>query len=136
MAMLKLALSISAGAALAAGIAALPTAAAAQSTPRGEIIVYGDDPCPRSADDEVVVCRRRPAEERYRIPEAYRPSGTRQQSQSWSQKARALVTAGATGVNSCSAVGPGGHVGCVLQKNEEWAAEKEEAETQATAPSK
>ena len=32
------------------------------------VVVYGDDPCPQSTADEVVVCARRPDDERYRIP--------------------------------------------------------------------
>ena len=46
------------GAALAVsgGYAALPAPATAQSQPNiAEIIVYGNDPCPRSTDDKVVV---------------------------------------------------------------------------------
>lgn len=120
--------------ATAALVAVVPQASQAQSTRRGEIIVYGDDPCPRATDDEVTICRRRPAEERYRIPEAYRPSGTRQQSQSWAAQSRAMTTIGATGTLSCSPVGPGGHTGCVLQKNEQWAQEKAEAKAEGKAP--
>ena len=60
--------------ALTAGIAAMPAPATAQdSAPNvAEIIVYGSDPCPRSTDDQVVVCARRPEAERYRIPESLR----------------------------------------------------------------
>lgn len=132
--MLKLALSATAAGALGVTIAALPSVASAQSTPRGEVIVYGTDPCPRSTDDNVVVCVRRKEEERYRIPQAYRETGTRQQNQSWAVQSQAMRSIGATGAMSCSAVGPGGHTGCVLQKNEEWAQEKAEAEAEATAP--
>ena len=68
----------------AVGFAALPAPVAAQAAPNvAEIIVYGSDPCPRSTDDQVVVCARRPEAERYRIPPKMRPSGTPQQMQSW-----------------------------------------------------
>ena len=51
----------------------LPAAPAlAQQTRVSEIIVYGTDPCPRSTDDEIVVCARKPESERFRIPEALR----------------------------------------------------------------
>ena len=89
--------------------------ALAQSATTGEVIVYGDDPCPRSTDDEVVVCVRRPETERYRIPENMRTSGTPQERTAWSVKSRALMNVGNTGINSCSAVGPGGHTGCLVQ---------------------
>jgi hypothetical protein len=109
----RLAISLAATAAVAAGFAVLPAPAAAQQQGIAEIIVYGTDPCPRSTDDKIVVCSRRPESERYRIPEKYRPSGTRQQMEAWSNKAKVLETAGATGVNSCSPVGPGGYTGCL-----------------------
>ena len=99
---------------LAGGYAAFATPAAAQSSV-AEIIVYGNDPCPRSTDDQVVVCARRPETERYRIPERYRPSGPPQVSQSWAAKSKVLETVGDTGTNSCSPVGPGGYTGCLTQ---------------------
>ena len=36
------------------------------------LVVYGNDPCPRSKDDEIVVCARQPESERYRIPRELR----------------------------------------------------------------
>lgn len=113
--MTKLTITLSvAGAALAAGLAAIPAPAIAQNSV-AEIIVYGNDPCPRSTDDAVVVCARRPESERYRIPEQYRPSGPPQAGQSWSAKAKVLETVGDTGTYSCSPVGPGGYTGCLTQ---------------------
>ena len=71
--MTKLILPLAATAALAGALAAVSTPAVAQDTDRiSEIIVYGNDPCPRSTDSEVVVCARKPESERYRIPERYR----------------------------------------------------------------
>jgi hypothetical protein len=99
---------------LAGGMTALPAPAEAQSN-ISEVIVYGNDPCPRSTESEVVVCARKPEAERYRLPEKYRPSGPPQLSQSWANKARQLETVGATGTQSCSPVGPGGFTGCLTQ---------------------
>jgi hypothetical protein len=62
-----------------------------------------------------VVCARRPESERYRIPQKYRPGGTRQESDSWANKAKVIETVGATGINSCSPVGPGGYTGCLTR---------------------
>jgi len=77
--MTKLILPVAAIAAFAGGLAALSAPAAAQDADRiSEIIVYGNDPCPRSTDDEVVVCARKPESERYRIPERFRTGGPRQ----------------------------------------------------------
>lgn len=113
--MTRLMIALSGAAALMAGVSALPAPAEAQANSVSEIIVYGNDPCPRSTDDQVVVCARRPESERYRLPEKYRPSGTRQQKEAWANKARSIETVGATGINSCSPVGPGGYTGCLTQ---------------------
>ena len=106
-----------AAAGLAATMPALiaPTPALAQKSKVSEIIVYGTDPCPRSTEDEVVVCARKPEADRYRIPERYRQSGTRQQRESWANRATAFETYGRTGINSCSPVGPAGFTGCTQQ---------------------
>jgi hypothetical protein len=116
----RLVIGAAALAAAGAGLAALPSPAAAQQQNIAEIIVYGNDPCPRSTDDQVVVCARRPEAERYRIPPKLRPSGTRQQTNSWAQNSKVLETVGATGTNTCSPVGPGGFTGCEAQVINEW----------------
>ena len=114
--MTKLAIPFAAAAVLAAGFAVLPVPASAQTKDKiSEIIVYGADPCPRSTDDDVVVCARKPEADRYRIPERYRSAGPRQLRESWAARAQSFETVGATGINSCSAVGPGGFTGCLAQ---------------------
>src|SRR5437868_8563760 len=113
--MTRLMMTLAATAAMAGGFAALPTPAAAQQS-RSQITVYGADPCPRSTDTQIYVCNRRPEGERYRLPKNQQLQGTRQQRQSWAQQSRALTTVGNTGTGSCSAVGPGGHTGCLIQE--------------------
>ena len=113
--MSKFPATLAAAVGLAAGFAMLPAPAAAQEDRINEIIVYGTDPCPRSTDDEVVVCARKPESERYRIPERLRSGGSLQSRQAWARNAKSFETVGATGINSCSAVGPGGHTGCLQQ---------------------
>jgi hypothetical protein len=113
--MTRLMITLATTAAVAGGMVALPAPAIAQQGNVAEIVVYGSDPCPRSTDDQVVVCARRPEAERYRIPEKLRQSGTRQQTEAWAQKSRVLETVGDTGTNSCSTVGPGGFTGCLTQ---------------------
>jgi len=115
----------------AAFIAALPavvapTPAIAQGGAVSEIIVYGTDPCPRSTEDEVVVCARKPESERYRIPERYRQSGSRQSRESWANRAIAFETYGRTGINSCSPVGPAGFTGCEQQLINQAVKERQE----------
>jgi hypothetical protein len=130
--MTKLMLTLTAGAAAIGGLAVRPAPAAAQAT--NEVIVYGNDPCPRSTDSTVYVCTRRPENQRYRIPETLRESGTRQQRQAWANKSRQIMTAGATGIGSCSAVGPGGSSGCLIQEIRRAKQESQEAAQQGTAP--
>src|SRR5688500_717906 len=133
--MTKLILPFAAVTALAGGLTALSAPAVAQDADRiSEIIVYGDDPCPRSTDDDIVVCARKPESERYRIPERLRTGGPRQTREAWANKARALETVGATGINSCSPVGPGGFSGCLVQVAKQARQETSEAGQQDTAP--
>src|SRR5437868_15544499 len=113
--MTRLMITLAAGTAIAAGLALISVPAQAQQGNVAEIVVYGTDPCPRSTDDQVVVCARRPEAERYRIPEKLRSNGTPQQTQAWAAKSKVLETVGDTGTNSCSTVGPGGFTGCLTQ---------------------
>lgn len=121
---------------LAATLPALvaPAPAFAQNGKISEIIVYGTDPCPRSTDDEVVVCARKPEAERYRIPERYRQSGSRQSRESWANRAIAFETYGRTGINSCSPVGPGGFTGCTQQLINQAVKERKEQAAGAAPP--
>ena len=106
-----------AGALLAAAPAAAqaPAAAAAAEPKISTMIVYGDDACPPSTDDTIVVCARKPEKERYRIPEALRGDPNDPASQAWATRATALEYAGRSGIGSCSPVGPGGASGCFNQ---------------------
>lgn len=113
--MTKLMITLAASAAAAVGFVAHPAPAEAQQGNVAEIIVYGSDPCPRSTDDQVVVCARRPEAERYRIPEKLREGGSPQARNSWANKAKVLETVGDTGTFSCSPVGPGGYTGCLTK---------------------
>jgi hypothetical protein len=119
----------------AGGYAALPAPASAQAQPNiAEIIVYGNDPCPRSTDDQVVVCARRPETERYRIAPKLRQSGTPQQMESWAVRSKSLETAGATGINSCSPVGPAGYTGCLQRLIKEAHGERKQQADEENPP--
>ncbi|MGZ8346832.1 MAG: hypothetical protein ACXWUP_06940, partial [Allosphingosinicella sp.] len=91
----------------------------------GQSIVYGDDPCPAAADDaEIVVCARRPEEERYRIPEALRRS-SRPAETSWTTRTEDLEAAQRdTRPDGCSVVGSFGQSGCTQQMVRDWYAER------------
>lgn len=130
----KLLITLSAAAVAGVGLAMQPSPALAQDSNVAEIVVYGNDPCPRSTDDQVVVCARRPEGERYRIPEKLRPSGTRQQTESWANKAKVIETVGSTGINSCSPVGPGGYTGCLSRVIREARDQRREQAEDSTPP--
>ena len=132
--MLKLSLTLGAAVLGLAGLVAPAAPALAQQTRVSEIIVYGTDPCPRSTDDEVVVCARKPEGERYRIPERFRSPGSRQSRQAWARNAKSFETVGATGINSCSAVGPGGHTGCLQQIINQAREERRQIEEEGSPP--
>ena len=131
--MTRLTIKLAAAAAMAAGSAVLPTAAAAQQS-TSEITVYGTDPCPRSTDTQIYVCNRRPESERYRLPKNQQLQGTRQQRQAWSNKSKQLMTVGNTGTGSCSAVGPGGREGCLTQEINQAKQESQEQQQTSTPP--
>ena len=105
-------------AAAAAILASAATALAQQQTvaePKiDQVIVYGNDPCPPSNDDTIVVCARRSESERYRIPEQLRGLDD-PRSDSWANRAIELQYVGRTGIGSCSPAGPGGMIGCFEQ---------------------
>lgn len=123
------------GTVIGGGLLAAAPATAQQAQQRTrEIIVFGTDPCPRATDDEVVVCARRPEKDRYRLPEALRPSGPPQLSQSWGVRSKALATIGQTGPGTCSGVGPGGDFGCALKDIQRGVAERNEQDATDSPP--
>jgi hypothetical protein len=81
------------------------------------VVVFGQDECPKASNpDEIIVCARRPEEERYRIPrdvrEADRAAIAREDNVSANRAALASGRQSATGIGSCSTVGAGGMIGC------------------------
>ncbi len=104
---------------IAAPLAAQEQSLAEAPPPRiSTLVVYGEDPCPRSRDDEIVVCARQPESDRYRIPKELR--GKRKKgdipTQSWVERARTLDMVSRNGrPNSCSPHGSGGQTGCMRQ---------------------
>jgi hypothetical protein len=135
--MIKPLSSFTAAAVIVTGLALpeAPALAQAQDNSKiAEIIVYGNDPCPRSTADEVVVCARKPESERYRIPERYRENGPRQSREAWANRAKSFEYVGRTGIQSCSAVGPAGYTGCLQNMIDRAKAEAREANTESAPP--
>lgn len=95
--------------------ASLVSAAPAHAQARDRVlIIYGDERCPTSNGEEIVVCVRKPASEQFRIPEELRNSGSGLPP-SWNEKAKSIEYVGASGIGSCSPTGPGGASGCLKQ---------------------
>jgi hypothetical protein len=92
------------------------------------LLVYGEDACPKTSGEEIVVCARRPEAERYRIPPKLRQkadnySGDRG---SWTTHASALDYASRTSrPNSCSPDGTFGQTGCLAAALHQWYLEKQ-----------
>jgi hypothetical protein len=111
----------------ATALAAAPAAAVdlPQKTVRSE--VYGTDPCPKGADGEIVICGRRPENERYRIPKALRQTRrTDAPSTSWASRWAGIENASRyTMPNSCSVVGMWGQSGCTQAMIRQWWQERQ-----------
>lgn len=89
---------------------AFPVAVQAQRTER-VLTIFGNDKCPTSNGEEIVVCQRMPEGERYRIPqELRRTEGNGRET--WGDRASSLEYVGRSGAQSCSTSGPGGASGC------------------------
>lgn len=83
------------------------------------VTVFGNDPCPVAENpDEIIVCARRPEEERYRIPKKLRDEAREEKMERRDNvpaRRAALVDRRATstgGPGSCSAIGGAGASGC------------------------
>jgi hypothetical protein len=110
----------------AAFVAVAAPAPAQNGSPerQADLTVYGSDPCPQSTDDEIVVCHRRPEEERYRIPAPLRRSSQNPE-QSWGTRVETLDEVSRdTRPNSCSVVGTFGQSGCTRQMIRQWYEER------------
>lgn len=121
---------------LSAAYLALCTAAAAaaQDAPGADaqpgderinqLIIYGDEPCPPSKPEEIVVCVR--YEDPYRIPKNLRGDPNDRGKEAWSQRVRGYEYVAASGIGSCSTSGFGGSIGCGIRDINNAALEKEE----------
>jgi hypothetical protein len=112
-----------AAAALATGLSFTAAQAQDETERYNQVIVYGDDPCPQSQADELVICARKDESERYRIPEPLRGIDN-PESEAWNQQVLAYESIGSFGTLSCSPVGAGGATGCTQKLIEAAYAER------------
>lgn len=111
-----------------AAFAAAQPAAAQEAVPEkvNQLIIYGDDPCPQSAEGEITVCARKDEGERFRIPEILRGSSSPQNT-AWNNRVLAYETVGRSGTMSCTPSGAGGWTGCAGKLIDAAYAEKRES---------
>lgn len=102
---------------LAGASVTLDASLAAQSAPPPKLVIYGDQKCPTDKDgNEIVVCEHRSKDEQFRIPKEIREFQVTPENEAWASKVVAHDQVAATGIGSCSTVGPGGGSGCLLQQ--------------------
>jgi uncharacterized membrane protein len=90
------------------------------------VIVYGQDECAPSTEDQINVCARLSEGDRYRIPKSLRDDPNNIRKEAWTQKVLAYEYVGREGIQSCSATGAGGFTGCGLKEIDAAYAEKQE----------
>lgn len=116
---------------IAAPLLAFAAPALAQDAPEpkvNQLIIYGNDECPVSADDTITVCARKAEAERFRIPQILRQSSSTQ-NEAWNNKVLAYERVNKTGTTSCSPVGAGGWTGCSSRLIDAAYAEKQSDES-------
>jgi len=119
---LTLALSGAAGTQITAAMPAL-----AQISQDRVVDVYGDERCPSSNGQQIVVCRHHDIQEKYRIPKDLRDSEPAPQAAGGNTNALSAVnTTGGTGVQiqSCNAIGSGVNAGCTKSQLDNWKAQQ------------
>lgn len=99
------------------------------------VTLTGNQKCPESTEEEVVVCARIAPGEQYRIPKELRNEGpVAVKNQSWAAKTDRIddISREAGGLpNTCSPVGSGGATGCTQQMIERWAADQRQGTDRA-----
>ncbi|MDQ1156669.1 hypothetical protein QE385_000996 [Sphingomonas sp. SORGH_AS 950] len=132
------ALLLTPGAALAQQAGQDAQAASGQPPKRvRQVTLTGDQKCPPSTSEEVVVCGR--VDEPYRIPKALRDDKPiPAQNQSWVNRAATIDQVGrvAGGIpDTCSPVGTGGQSGCSMTWNRQYSEERRARRAEAIPPS-
>ena len=79
-----------------------------------QLIIYGNDHCPESVGDEIVVCARMGEADRYRIPTSLRGDPNDPRNQAMSERIKSYEYVAASGTMSCSPSCAGGFTGCGL----------------------
>jgi hypothetical protein len=123
-------------AAMIGGLASAAPASAQNAVSNGVLVIYGNQKCPTDSDGrEIVVCKRRNADEQFRIPKELRELEVTPENQSWTNRSQDTLNAGASGIGSCGVSGAGSDTGCFAKQAQAWRAEKKRREAeQAEVP--
>ncbi|MFT3978469.1 MAG: hypothetical protein QM688_15365 [Sphingomonas bacterium] len=105
------------------------------------VTLQGNEKCPASTANEVVVCNRLDPNDQYRVPKELRkPPEVPAKNQSWVNRAQTMDQVGreAGGLpDTCSAVGSGGQTGCAQMNARQWYLERQaikRAQQEGTTP--
>ncbi|SNS33097.1 hypothetical protein [Sphingopyxis indica] len=93
------------------------------------LITYGDEECPETTSDEIVVCAQEPESERYRVPKPLREAAEDQKANRGSAWGAAVeeydqTVASVGRPGGCSPVGSYGYTGCMAKAMREWFEER------------
>jgi hypothetical protein len=88
------------------------------------VIIFGDDECPQSTDEQINVCAILVEADRYRIPAPLRSDPNDPKNEAWTNRVIAYQYVGRDGTQSCSASGAGGFTGCGLKEIDSAYAER------------
>ena len=104
----------------------------AANAQRGGIVmdIFGDQKCPVSNGEEIVVCRRLPAYEQYRIPKDLRDAAKDAPAPNWTSRALNLEYVGRNGPSTCTPASSGSETGCWTQLMKEARAERKDKQAE------
>ena len=96
------------------------------------VLLFGDEQCPKAEDPEEIVVCANAGDSPYRIPKRFRDEQKMTgDSVSWSRRAEVVEEVNRVGLpNSCSPVGSGGQTGCSRAFIRQWAQERLEKQVQ------
>jgi hypothetical protein len=101
---------------------------ALQTSPTGEKVITKNirpgEECDKSEESDTVIVVCAVEEDPYRIPKNRRNDPNKPENQAWTERVEGFKDVGASGIGSCSPVGPAGALGCTTRLIDNAFAEK------------